>query len=70
MRKAILVALSVLGIGMLALMPASAVQVKGAGAMLDAFNECSTVESVAWRCRTRCYWRDGRRICRRHCNRW
>ena len=69
MRKILLVAAAVSSMSLLATMSASTAPMGGAAAILDAARACpvTEVETVAWRCRYRCWWRHGQRVCRRHC---
>lgn len=70
MRKALLVVVAVSGMGLPATMPASTAPVGGASAMINAAKVCSDVEATAWRCRNRCWWFRGERVCRRQCYRY
>ena len=71
MRKALLIGLAVLGVGLLTTVSASTAPSTGANALLNAAQECATanVEQVAWRCRRRCHWHGGVRHCQRRCYR-
>ena len=72
MRKVMLVVAAVSGMSLLATMSASTAPVGGAKAMIDAARACpaTEIETVEWRCRVRCWWYAGERICRRRCYRY
>lgn len=72
MRKILLVVAAVSGMSLLATMSALPATVGGAKAIIAAAEACSTtdIETVQWRrCRVRCWWYYGERVCRRRCYR-